>query len=371
MLGDRIRAARMVKGLSLRALAQQVGVSHQAIFKYETGKDIPSSQVILALARALDVKPEFFFRPTRPMEIVPAFRKRSCLPAKAERSIIGQIRESLERRLELEELTGEPARDDLSPFLKGMKQIESLEGVEAVAERLRDSWGLGIAPINNLVELLEDRGVRIQIVDEISPYFDACGFWVRTERQETTPTGDPQVGSCRIPVIAIRKGVPGDRQRFSLAHELGHLVFDDFSTGNTSSRALESGRRLDIEAVSNRFAGAFIVPRAAVLQELGSKRRNVSIAELYLLKHKYGLSIQAWLRRAQELGIISKKTESRLFRQLSAAGYRKVEPGDAIPFEEPTKARRLALRAVAEGIISRAKAAELLGVRLSEFMEEV
>lgn len=369
MIGDRIKAARMASGLSLRALADRIGVSHQAIFKYETNQDVPGSEVIIALARALDVKPEFFFRPTKPMEIQPAFRKRSCLSAKSERRIIGRVRDSLERRLELEALTMAPGQRDV-PLAVDVKQVESLEEVEVVAERLRDVWGLGIAPIDNLVELLEDHGVRIEVVNEVDSHFDACGFWVSMDVEETWSSRDRERGISRIPAIAIRSGVPGDRQRFSLAHELGHLILGDLLKESRSNNGLESGQGLDVEAAANRFAGAFIVPREAALKELGSKRRDISIGELYLLKHKYGFSIQAWLHRARELGIISKETESRLFRQMSARGFRRVEPGKPVPSEEPIKARQIALKAVAEGIISRAKAAELLGVPLSEFVWE-
>jgi len=92
-------------------------------------------------------------------------------------------------------------------------------------------------------------------------------------------------------------GVPGDRQRFSVAHELGHLIFNQLSKDNASNNEVQSEQGPDIEALANRFASAFIVPRAAGLQELGSKRKSLSIPELYILKHKYGFSIQAWLHR--------------------------------------------------------------------------
>lgn len=370
MIGERIKAARVAKGLSLRALAELVGVSHQAIFKYETGKDVPASEVLLALSEALGVKPEFFFRPARVMEIVPAFRKRSCLSAKAERIVLAKVKEALERRLELEELTMTQVQNDLWSIVEQVSHVGSSEELEGVAQQVRNLWGLGIAPIDNLTALLEDRGVRIEVVDGVDERFDACGFWVTTKGQGDVILEHLGARRSAIPVMAVRADVPGDRQRFSLAHELGHLILDGFFGCKASVTGSESAGSLRVEAAAHRFAGAFIVPREAVIQELGPKRKNVSIGELYLLKHKYGLSIQAWIRRAREVGAISKETELRLFRQLSAKGYRKVEPGKPVPFEKPIKARQLALRAVAEGIISRSKAAELLGVPLTELQEE-
>ena len=381
MIGERIRAARITSGLSLRALAQQVGVSHQAIFKYEANEDVPGSDVLIALARVLHVGPEFFFRQPPPVAIVPAFRKRSRLSARAERKIVGRIREALERRFELE-LLAEPRKAcDFPPALSATPPV-STDDMEDLAEALRKAWGLGIAPIENLVEVLEDHGVRIEVLDEEDPGFDACGFWARASDGEGSAAQGAASGGLDvgIPVIAVRKGVPGDRQRFSIAHEVGHLLLANLfvaGSGNVGASstvscstggpggASESG--LDVEKASNRFAGAFIVPRAVGIRELGSSRKTLSLTELYILKHKYGFSIQAWLHRATDLGIISKETEASAFRQMSRLGIRKTEPGQPIPWEHPSKTRQLAFRAVAEGIISRSKAAELLGIPLTEF----
>ena len=147
-----------------------------------------------------------------------------------------------------------------------------------------------------------------------------------------------------------------DRLRFSLAHELGHLMLD-------------VGESLDAEKAANRFAGAFLVPRSAVIRELGSRRDALDRQELHLLKHKYGLSMQAWVFRARDLGIVDAATATRYFRWFRQNGLHLQEPGDALPPETPQRLTRLVLRAVAEDVISHGRAAELLGMPWANFLE--
>lgn len=357
MMGDRIRAARLSRGLSLRALAHEVGVSHQAIHKYERNQDVPGSKVLMALSDALGVKPDFFFRSGRVFDLKPAFRKHSRLPAIAENVILGNAMDWLERYFEVESLLPSVEPVDFPPHLdKG--PVKTLDDAERLADDLRQAWGLGDGPVPKLMELLEDKGVRVGILNTEYEDFDACGFWIRSSE------GD-QAG-CGSAAIVIRAGVPGDRQRFSMAHELGRLLLEwlDDSCRSQQDNPRNPQGGISVEAAANRFAGAFLVPSEAAYRELGQRRRNITIRELQLLKDKYGFSIQAWLRRALELDIISHDLQSRLFRELKAQGGPKTEPGNQIPPEEPGRMKRMALRAVAEGVITRSRAAELAGITM-------
>ncbi len=345
-IGQRIRLARRAAALSLRGLAEKAGLSAQAISKYERDLDVPSSGSLLRLAAALGVKVEFFLRPPSAVTVVPAYhRKRSRLTRSQEDSIAGRIQEWLERYLEIETLAslGCGARCRFPEDLR--YHVSSPEDTEAAAENLRMGWGLGVSPIENLMEVLEDHGVKVGLVDGY-PDFDACTFWAGHD-----------------PVIVVKDGVPGDRQRFNLAHELGHLVLevDEKASGAPPPSA---------EAAAHRFAGAFLVPAGVVKLELGEQRRNLGLLELHLLKHKYGLSMQAWVRRAQDTGVLSEAAAVRLFKTFRSRGWHKAEPGDQLPPEKPSRMRRLALRAVAEGIISDARASELLGIPLSDFRKQ-
>ena len=339
-VGERIKLGRKSSGLSLRALAEEVGVSAQAISKYERDQDVPSSGVLLRLARALGVRVEFFFR-QRPVAISsPVYRKRTALPRKQEEAVKARVQDWLERYLEAESFISlEPIPQfDLPENMK--RQVTSLAEVEEVALELRRAWGLGLAPIENMFELLEDHGIKVGLVDAHDK-FDGCIMWAN----ET------------IPVIVVKRDLPGDRQRFNLAHELGHLVLDPASS-------------VDIEKAAYRFAGAFLVPAQQVYFELGQRRQSLDLLELHSLKHKYGLSMQGWIYRAQDLRILSTNAATRLFQRFRQHGVHRQEPGDQLPPEEPKRMTRLILRALAEDLISESRAAELLGRPLTRLGRE-
>lgn len=339
-IGERLKQARRAAGLSLRDLADQVGVSAMAISKYERDLDVPSSGVLLRLARALGIKTEYFFRARSINLTVPAYRKRCSLRRRQEQAVLGQVQEWLERYFEVEDLLSLEPLANLSELVEHYS-VDSMDDVEHAAENLRNTWGLGTAPIENLMDLLEDRGIKVGLVDAADE-FDACTFWV----------------DDAAAIIAVKRGVSGDRQRFNLAHELGHIV-------------LAPGEDLDAEKAAHRFAGAFLVPAAVARRELGQQRRNLSIPELLLLKHKYGLSAQAWVYRAQDLGIITSAAATALFRQFGRRGWRRREPGAPVPEEAPIRMKRLVLRGLAEDLISEARATELLGRPVQRFVEEV
>ncbi|RME45290.1 MAG: ImmA/IrrE family metallo-endopeptidase [Caldilineae bacterium] len=337
-IGERIKSARRAAGLSQRALAKAAGISAMAISKYERQLDTPGSDVLLRLAQALKVKTEYFLRPVTITITPPTYRRRASLPKKQEEAITGQVQEWLERYLDVESLFGEPLRFALPAAFN--PHITSLEEVEKAALSLRRAWHLGQGPVESLVEVLEERGIRVGQVEGHND-FDTLTLWANDH----------------TPVIVVKRGIPGDRQRFNLAHELGHLVLEPTSDVNA-------------EKAANRFAGAFLVPAPAARRELGSHRQTLHIFELHLLKHKYGLSMQAWIYRAKDLGILSETAAGRLFQQFRRQGWHRQEPGDAIPPEEPERMKRLVLRALAEDLISESRAAELLGTPLPRFWQK-
>jgi Zn-dependent peptidase ImmA (M78 family) len=185
------------------------------------------------------------------------------------------------------------------------------------------------------------------VVDEENPGFSGLTAKARTE------------DGREYPVVAVSRRGPGDRQRFTLAHELGHLLLDG---------RLADG--INEEKACDRFAGAFLAPRVAVLQLLGMQRHALEWQELYVLKHEFGLSMAGWLQRAKQCGVITEATHLSMFKQLSAKGWRKTEPGDPLPQEHPRLFDQLVYRALAEQYISEGKAAELLGIPMMRFHKE-
>lgn len=333
-IGERMKSARIMAELSQRDLAQQADVSAMAISKYERDMDVPGSAILLRIARVLKVKIEYFFRSTTVTLSSPTYRRRESLPAQQEASILEHVQDWLERYIEIESLLDKT----LHFQMPHKSQITELNTIEDAALTLRKEWQLGLDPLEGLMEICEDHGIKVGLVDGHAA-FDALTLWANKS----------------IPVIVLKRCMPGDRQRFCLAHELGHLVLD-------------LAEHIDAEKAANRFAGALLVPAAAARFELGPKRHTISFYELNMLKHKYGLSMQAWVYRAKDLEIIAAETAALLFKQFRQKGWHKEEPGEALPSEEPQRFQRLVLHALSEGIISQARSAELLGESLSQFL---
>src|SRR5690606_2787439 len=158
------------------------------------------------------------------------------------------------------------------------------------------------------------------------------------------------------PIIVVSSRWPGCRQRFTLAHELGHLLLD--------------GRlppTLDEERACNRFASAFLLPAVGAFEHLGHQRHGIDWKEIYLLKHEYGLSMAGILYRCKDLGILSEEKYKRLCIEFSSKGWRKQEPGDPYPAERTQLFEQLVYRGAGESIISDGKAAELLQMSLASF----
>lgn len=333
--GGRLKMARKAKQLSMEKLAKKVGLSTMSISKYENNKMNPDSTMLLKLADALDTNVEFFYRELD-LELTPIKkRSHSKLSKKNEQMVTANVLDYIERYHEASSYLPEEKAGNLPK-----KPFTSLEDIERVALELRQEWKIGLDPIDSLVQTLEDQGIIIFFMDSVED-LDALTFKANSTH-----------------VIAAKRDVPGDRQRFNIAHELGHIILD----------IPEEMDEREEEKAAHRFAGAFLVPAPVVKTELGESRNFVSVEELYLLKHKYGLSIQAWIRRGRDLGIISHHVYQTLMGMFSARGWRRQEPGAPYPPESPPKNFEQLVRMLyAEKAISFSCAQELFGAPLEMF----
>lgn len=336
-IGERIKGARTMSQLSQRELAKNLNVSAMAVSKYERGLIMPNSQMLIKLSGSLDVGTDFFLREGKVDIGQPMFREKCGLKKKEEKASLSKIADWLERYKEVETLLGEEKKTSFDNMFP-KKILTSAEQTEEFALELRERWKLGSGKIENFTEFLEENGLKVSLIDA-NESFVACTF--------TTNEA--------WPVIAINKKFPGDRYRFCLAHELGHILIDV--------------EKNDMEKTIDRFAGAFLVTKEAAMEELGETRNCLDFFELHLLKHKYGLSMAGWIHRAEDLGIIKKSLAQQFRKFFKERGWDKKEPGDDFPLEEPRRFQRLILKALSEEIITESRAAELLGEPWLEFYE--
>ena len=336
-IGERLKGARMRAGMSLRDLAKLVDVSAQAVSKYERDLDTPGSGVLIRLAKSLGVQVEYLMRPVNITFSQPCYRQRKRLSQKRKKIIQSQIQDWLERYLSIEMILACHIEFKMPEI---NRKVNDIEDVEDVALALRHAWKQGRGQIDNLVEMLEEQGIKVGVVPGFDD-FDALTFYTN----ET------------IPVIVVKDGVPGDRQRFSIAHELGHIILEIPPHWDDDQA----------EKAAYRFAGAFLVPKAIVFQEIGQQRQKLDLYELHLLKHKYGLSMQAWIHRAQDLKIFSGINATHMFRLFRVNNWHRDEPGDPYPSEKLVRLDRLVMRAMVEDVISDSRASELLGKSLPDY----
>ncbi len=354
-IGERLKQARLAAGMSQRELAKLAEpLSAMAISRYENGHDTPGSEVLLRLAKALGLRFEYFFRPITVSLANMDYRKRSSLSVKQVASVEHRAVDQIERYLAAEDLFGPDAFPPLPACDASSIEIGTLNDAERAADALRRQWDLGDDSIEDLCEVVEDRGVKVVLMGTECG-FDGFRAWAIRDGES-------------IPVIGVvREHEFGDRQRLSMAQELGHLVLS-FAAG-TDKRFRERA--------AYRFAAAFLVPERAVRRQFPTPVPRLSLPVLYSLKHKWGLSMSAWARRLSDLGIISESTYKRLClhlkTQLNADGttWWEREPEKQVKPEIPRRFNRLVEQAVAQDIVSPGKAADLLGRPLPEVRREM
>jgi Zn-dependent peptidase ImmA (M78 family) len=343
MIGQRLKLARAGSGLSLRELEERIGnrVTAQALSKYERDEMMPSSPVLKALADSLGVSLSYLLS-SEEFELEDVEFRRADLPAKDMARVEAAVIDRLQRYLTLEEVLAVASIDWDKPR-EAPFPINEPADAEQAARSMRAFWRLGLDPLPNLAEFLEEKGIKVMSLP-LPAEIDGLSCKVTWRSHK------------RVPVIIVNRheDVSGERERFTLAHELGHLV-------------LECGSDVDGEKVAHRFAGSFLMPVEVLWTEVGKKRASLSIGELHELKKVFGVSVQMITYRCRELNIITEETYRALFSQYKAWGWRKppYEPNKIDP-EEPRRFHRLCLRALAEGLITETKGAELLGMTLPQ-----
>jgi Zn-dependent peptidase ImmA (M78 family)/DNA-binding XRE family transcriptional regulator len=289
---SRLAVARCRRGFTKKALAEMIDHSAQSLTFYEEERREPPIQVVHRLSFALGFPVSFFYDADINLAGAEAATFRSTRSLKASKRAQALA-------------AGAIATEILSPAIRKRFNLPKLdlpdlsnEAPEAAAESLRERWKLGQGPINNMVHLLESKGVEVYWICEDDRSLDAFALW----RGE-------------LPYILLNSTkVAGDRGRFDAAHELGHLVLH---------REKEKTDTRDVENEAHQFASAFLMPGVQFREE---SPRFPTLSRYYALKRRWGCSIQAMVRRGYDLKLFSEWHYEQAAKEMSSLGWRSVTP---------------------------------------------
>lgn len=334
--GERLRLARFRAGLTVRELADRVGVSHAAISQYETERTRPTGGVCARLALATGVSVRFFAVGGR--SISPGgldgthFRSLRSTTRQARAVAWAWSETVLDIASVLERYVRLPDPDvPLLPLSVGAGQAE----MEAAAEAIREAWGLPDGPVGHLVRHLEARGVIVAQLKIANEGVDAYSH---------------AQGHRPVVVLGLDKG-DAARSRFDVAHELGHLVcHPDADPGGTQ------------EQQAHGFAAELLMPRRHMMRVLP---RRFDLRAYARLKQEWGVSIAALLYRAKTLEVIGDAAYRRAVVLMNSNYGRRSEP---FPLEGGERAALLATaaRVAADHGVSPERVAEEAGLSLDD-----
>lgn len=323
--GSRLTLARHLAALRKSELAARVNKSPTAVAAWESGATRPTAATVGLLALSLSVDPGFFA--VRPEDVAassttPHFRslRSTSQIARDQAFAYGQlavdIAGSLERHVEF------PALD--LPSFPVSTDHRDLEGPDEAARFVRARWEMDDGPVGHLVRLLENHGILIVFSPAQAASVDAYSF------------------TSRLRPVVVLNPIKRDyyRQRFDVAHELGHLVMH--------GDAEPGGRTVEDQA--HRFASELLMPAAEVRALLPPTMGANAWRTLAKLKEQWGVSMQALLFRARQLGRLGDVSYRNAMTTISTRGWRRDEPGLVNAIEQPSLMPRAAELLVQEGI---------------------
>jgi Zn-dependent peptidase ImmA (M78 family)/transcriptional regulator with XRE-family HTH domain len=306
--GANIRLVRCAQGLSLADVGDAVGKSKQYIQRLESGNDVPTPQLLEALASFLNVETRFFLPGDKQALPDYAFHFRKLMGAKpTDKQTAMATGELFRRVVDFADGTLKLPKVDFPEH-----DIGSPEAAERAAEKCRIHWGLGVGPIGNMVRVVENAGAVVTTFEAAGRGIDALSI---AAPRPIVVTNSADASACRV--------------RFDHAHEVGHFV--GHVGRPTGDRATE--------AEANRFASAFLLPRASFVREFPALRGGTQINWIALseMKMRWRVSKAALLYRARQLSLLPEDMYKRaLIGHLFAKGERYVEREDnQIPHENP------------------------------------
>lgn len=340
-IGKNLKRIRLLKNLSLKDAGNLLNMTATAISKYEKGEILPDSKKLIDFANAYNVKSiELLKVYNVPKMKFTSFRKKKRLTGQNLELLEELIQDEVAKYLEIIEMNN----IDTDNIKLKKYSCNNLEDAEKAANDFRNYIKISNKqPISDLINILENLGIiiiQIKNTDNRFDDFDGLSEIVNN-----------------IPVIVLLDGIKdGARQRFTIAHELGHLVLNI------------NNDKLDEEKLCNRFASALLMPKEAIINEFGYSRGNINFFELTAFKNEFKVSYAAIVYRLKDLNIISEYLYKKLSIFLSQR-IGKIDPNPIQP-EISYQFKKIVYKLEADEIISVNKACELLGVTVDEYNNE-
>lgn len=301
MIGERVRLARDYTGLSQARLANQMAVSQSTVAYIERERFVPSDALLRKIAGTTGFPLPFFHKGD--LDPFPLgsllFRARAKVPMAMRQDAHAKAR-----------LTWELARYLLGRVKEWPVRLPQCPGIPVAQAADAVRIGLGLPsqdPVTSFVPALERAGVLVTAILTAGTGLDGFCLWAGANGQR--------------PVMVLDSATPGDRMRWSAAHELGHLVLHRTVRGGGDAAEREA----------DAFAAQFLLPENAIRRELVAP---VTLTGLAALKARWRVSIQALVRRARDLEIITDRQYRYVFEQIGKQGWRTKEPID-VPREQP------------------------------------
>ncbi len=325
-VGDVILVLRRAAGMTQSDLAERLGITQAALSRYENNMRQPDEGTAARIASALGVTPRFLSHEFRMRGAIAADahmrRRRTAKPADWKRveAEVNELRMHSTFLLD---------RVPLRPTNQVLHLDPDETEPDEAARMQRAAWRMPIGPVRDLTAWIESAGVIVVENDFGTPRIDGMSQWA----------GDHAI-------ILVNVEAPTDRRRLTLAHELGHLVMH---CGYQDE---------DVEAQANAFAAEFLMPAHIIRPRL----RVVDLGKLLALKREWGVSMQALMERAHDLGVAGERERTAFYKQMSRRGWRKNEPGSAdLPPERPRLAGSIG-RSLQDAGLSDSEIRSLIGV---------
>ena len=291
---DLLRIVRQFRGLGQTALAKEMGVSQGTLSKLEANLLEPSDEMVLKLAKVLNFPSSIFYENYKPfglpLSVHPMYRRNASVNKKDLEQLEAELNIRIFNSMKLVKAI-EFDEDLPLPFLS----IDNYETPEKIAELVRRTWLIPSGPLKNLTDYVERAGCLVFHCDFLQDGVSGVTLKV------------PGLNPC----IFIDKNMPSDRQRFTLAHELGHTIMHRIPSENMEDEA-------------NRFASALLTPSKDIRPHLTGSR--ITLEKLATLKMIWKVSMSSLLITADRENLLTPSQKRYLWSQMTKYGYKTKEP---------------------------------------------